>query len=118
MEQGVDPAFVMQSLERLQQHRAELESKRADLKNAGRILSLTDDDIANICCSIGSYLEDLEGALATGDPEKKRKFLLSVVDRVTVDRPGNLASVYIRAIPSLAGVESFTKNIDKTSLFC
>ena len=59
-------------------------------------------------------MEDLEETLDAGGQERKRDVLRSIVDRVVVDRPGNLATVYIRKIPDLSGVSDFLKSLDNT----
>ncbi len=122
MESGVEPAFVVQSLKRLQQERADLQERRADLQSAGQILRLTEDDIANICCAVGQYLEDLEKSLEHEEPGARREMLRSIVDRIVVDRPANLATAYIRRIPDLSGVTDFmgdvlNENVDNGRTF-
>ena len=107
MEKGVDPDFVLQSLQELQKGRSDLEEKRADLQNADRIVRLSDDDVANVCCAVGDYLQDLEETLEVGGAERKRDILRSIVDRVMLDRDQNEATVYIRRIPDLSGLSSF-----------
>lgn len=118
MEKGVDPAFVMQSIGQISLERESLEEKRADLKNSERVLKLTDDDVANICCAVADYIKDFEASLARTDAESRREMLRCIVDRIIVDRPGNLATVYIRQIPDLSGVENFfLNNLDNENQF-
>ncbi len=86
-------------------------SSRSATRNFGHgFLKITDDDVANICCAVADYINNVEEALARTDVESRREMLRCIVDRIIVDRPGNLTTVYIRQIPDLSGVENFLLN--------
>jgi hypothetical protein len=75
MENGVDPSFVIESLQGIEKDRNVLMEQRLQVQNSSVYIDITDNDVDNICDAVSDYLVSLKETLDSGGLQGKRDVL-------------------------------------------